>query len=78
VFRKHLRKRCAEVNVALAVLCFEIGLNDAPLRFLANLERAAIFRDVFAELQAERLASAEWTATREKRIEHTILPCRFL
>jgi len=37
----------------------------------------AIFADVLADFEAKRLAGAERTASREKRIGHPILPCRF-
>jgi len=49
-------------------------LNQATLCLLTNVECAAVFGNVLADLEAKSLAGAEWPASREKRIEHAILP----
>ena len=61
---EHRREGCAKVNVALAVLCFHIRLDFAALRFLANVECAAVFGNVLADFEAKGFAGTERTASR--------------
>jgi hypothetical protein len=68
---QHSCQLCAEIHVpanrfSVALdLCSTLrlcpGLNNAALRLLANVERAAVLTDMLADLEAKRLAGAEWT-----------------
>ena len=74
---EHRRNGRGQIHITLSVLRLHVRLDFAALRFLANVEGAAVFTNVLVDLKTERFAGAEWTTSREKRIEHTIPRPRF-
>ena len=54
-----------------------VELQFAALRLLSNVVGAAIFANVFANLEAERFASAHRTATSQECVERAVLSFRF-
>jgi hypothetical protein len=59
--------------MSLAVLRLQVRLNLPALGLLYNVKRAAVFADVFADLEAQGFAGAQRAASGEERVKHPVL-----